>query len=102
MCQQPSIPLLNHNIVFYGAGSMAEAIVRGMISRSIIKSDNIIMLNRSSSERLAELRSRYGVLGTNDPEQKTDYLRNAPVIVLAMKPKDAAEALRGLDRKSVV
>ncbi|MDH6369565.1 pyrroline-5-carboxylate reductase [Paenibacillus sp. VTT E-133280] len=96
MCQQPSIPLMNHNIVFYGAGSMAEAIVRGMISRSIVKSDHVIMLNRSSSERLAELRSRYGVMGTNDPEQKIDYLKNSPVIVLAMKPKDAAEALRGI------
>lgn len=70
MCQQPSVPLMNHNIVFYGAGSMAEAIVRGMISRNIVKSDNVIMLNRSSSERLAELKSRYGVIGTNDPEQK--------------------------------
>ncbi|MRN53326.1 pyrroline-5-carboxylate reductase [Paenibacillus monticola] len=96
MCQQPSIPLINHNIVFYGAGSMAEAIVRGMISRSVVSSDNIIMLNRSGSERLAELRSRYGVIGSNDSGQKTEYLRNAPVIVLAMKPKDAAEALRSL------
>lgn len=96
MCQQPSIPLINDTIVFYGAGSMAEAIVRGMIARSVIASDNIIMLNRSSSERLAELRSRYGIRGSNDPEQKQDILRNAQVIVLAMKPKDAAEALRGL------
>lgn len=96
MCQQPSIPLINHNIVFYGAGSMAEAIVRGMISRSVVSSDNIIMLNRSGSERLAELRSRYGVIGSNDSGQKIEYLRNAPVIVLAMKPKDAAEALRSL------
>lgn len=96
MCQQPSIPLINDTIVFYGAGSMAEAIVRGMIARSVIASDNIIMLNRSSSERLAELRSRYGVRGSHDPEQKKDILRNAQVIVLAMKPKDAAEALRGL------
>lgn len=96
MCQQPSIPLINDTIVFYGAGSMAEAIVRGMIARSVIASDNIIMLNRSSSERLAELRSRYGIRGSNDPEQKKDILRNAQVIVLAMKPKDAAEALRGL------
>lgn len=96
MCQQPSIPLINEHIVFYGAGSMAEAIVRGMIARSVISGDNISMLNRSSSERLAELRSRYGVRGSNDPEQKTEILRNAQVIVLAMKPKDAAEALRGL------
>lgn len=96
MCQQPSIPLIKENIVFYGAGSMAEAIVRGMIARSVIAGGNITMLNRSSSERLAELRSRYGVQGSNDPEQKTEILRNAQVIVLAMKPKDAAEALRGL------
>lgn len=96
MCQQPAIPLINHTIVFYGAGSMAEAIVRGMIARNVVDSGNIVMLNRSSNERLAELRSRYGVLGCNDPEQKSEYLRTAPVIVLAMKPKDAAEALRGL------
>ncbi|KWX78042.1 pyrroline-5-carboxylate reductase [Paenibacillus jilunlii] len=96
MCQQPAIPLLNHQIVFYGAGSMAEAIVRGMIARNVVDSGNIVMLNRSSSERLSELRSRYGVLGSNDPEQKNEYLRTAPVIVLAMKPKDAAESLRSL------
>ncbi|OMF96391.1 pyrroline-5-carboxylate reductase [Paenibacillus sp. FSL R7-0337] len=96
MCQQPAIPLINHNIVFYGAGSMAEAIVRGLIARNVVESGRIIMLNRSSSERLAELRSRYGVLGYNAPESKLEALRSAPVIVLAMKPKDAAEALRSL------
>ncbi|WP_054941317.1 pyrroline-5-carboxylate reductase [Paenibacillus ihuae] len=96
MCQQPTIPLINDKIVFYGAGSMAEAIVRGMIARSVISSENITLLNRSSSERLAELRSRYGVRGSNDPGQKAEILANANVIVLAMKPKDAAEALRGL------
>ncbi|MFD1774212.1 pyrroline-5-carboxylate reductase [Paenibacillus rhizophilus] len=94
MCQQTAKPLINHNVVFHGAGSMAEAIVRGLIARSVIYADNIIMLNRSSSERLAELRSRYGVAGSNDPEQKEEYLRTSPVIVLAMKPKDAAAALR--------
>ena len=96
MCQQPAIPLINHNIVFYGAGSMAEAIVRGMIARNVVESGNVVMLNRSSNERLAELRSRYGVQGSNDSEQKIGHLRTAPVIVLAMKPKDAAEALRML------
>ncbi|MDQ0192934.1 pyrroline-5-carboxylate reductase [Paenibacillus wynnii] len=96
MCQQPSIPLISEKIVFYGAGSMAEAIVRGMIARSVVASDHVVVLNRSSNERLAELRARYGVLASNDPEQKTEYLRTSPVIVLAMKPKDAAEALRTL------
>ncbi|MBT2288537.1 pyrroline-5-carboxylate reductase [Paenibacillus albidus] len=96
MCQQPSTPLLKSNIVFYGAGSMAEAIVRGLINRSVVAAGNVIMLNRSSTERLAELRSRYGVLVSNDPAHKTEYLQNAPVIVLAMKPKDATEALKNL------
>ncbi|MDT3426767.1 pyrroline-5-carboxylate reductase [Paenibacillus forsythiae] len=96
MCQQTAKPLINHKVVFHGAGSMAEAIVRGLIARSVIYADNVVMLNRSSSERLAELHSRYGVAGTNDSEHKEEYLRSAPVIVLAMKPKDAAAALRSL------
>ncbi|AIQ13462.1 pyrroline-5-carboxylate reductase [Paenibacillus durus] len=96
MCQQTAKPLINHKVVFHGAGSMAEAIVRGLIARSVIYADNVVMLNRSSSERLAELRSRYGVNGTNDPEHKDEYLRTSPVIVLAMKPKDAAAAIRDL------
>lgn len=96
MCQQTAKPLINEQIVFHGAGSMAEAIVRGLIARSVVHADNIVMLNRSSSERLAELRSRYGVTGSNDAQQKAEYLSSAPVIVLAMKPKDAAAALRSL------
>ena len=67
-----------------------------MIARSVVASNNIIVLNRSSNERLAELRARYGVLASNDPQQKAEYLQSTPVIVLAMKPKDAAEALRSL------
>ncbi|MCL6602329.1 MAG: pyrroline-5-carboxylate reductase [Paenibacillus sp.] len=96
MCQQPSIPLITETIVFYGAGSMAEAIVRGLIARSVVPSDKIVVLNRSSNDRLAELRARYGVLASNEPEQRMEYLRSAPVIVLAMKPKDAAQAIRAL------
>ncbi|AIQ64590.1 pyrroline-5-carboxylate reductase [Paenibacillus stellifer] len=96
MCQQTAKPLIQDQIVFHGAGSMSEAIVRGLIARSVVHADHIVMLNRSNSERLAELRSRYGVTGSNDPAQKDDYLASAPIIVLAMKPKDAAAALRAL------
>lgn len=96
MCQQPATPLIKQQIVFYGAGAMAEAIVRGLVSRSVVLPNQIVMLNRSSGERLAELRARYGVSGSNDPKQREQYLSSSPVIVLAMKPKDAAEALRKL------
>lgn len=96
MCQQPSKPFIQEKIAFYGAGSMAEAIVRGLIARSVVAPEQIMMLNRSGSDRLAELRSRYGVLASNDPEQKTEILSTYPIIVLAMKPKDTAEAIRSL------
>ncbi|WP_438351198.1 pyrroline-5-carboxylate reductase [Paenibacillus sp. FA6] len=88
--------LFQNNIAFYGAGSMSEAIVRGLIARSVISPSNIIMLNRSNSARLEELNQRYNVQTSNDEAAKIGILRTSSVIVLAMKPKDAAAALQQL------
>ena len=88
--------LFQNNIAFYGAGSMSEAIVRGLIARSVISPSNIIMLNRSNSARLEELNQRYNVQTSNDEAAKIGILRTSSVIVLAMKPKDAASALQQL------
>jgi pyrroline-5-carboxylate reductase len=88
--------LFQNNIAFYGAGSMAEAIVRGLIARSVVSPSNIIMLNRSNSDRLEELNQRYNVKTSNDEAVKKGILRSSSVIVLAMKPKDAAAALQQL------
>ncbi|KKO51899.1 pyrroline-5-carboxylate reductase [Paenibacillus sp. DMB20] len=97
MCQSPqNRPLIEKAITFYGAGSMAEAIVRGLISRSVMRPEDITMLNRSNTQRLQELLERYDVQTSNDPEQKGEILKNSPVIVLAMKPKEAAKALKEL------
>lgn len=84
------------SICFYGAGSMAEAIVRGLIQKKVVKPEQISMLNRSNQERLEYLSGRYDVLTGNREEEKRKHLRNASVIVLAMKPKDAGEALKEL------
>lgn len=83
-------------ICFYGAGSMAEAIVRGLIHKQVASPDHIAMLNRSSQERLVYLSDRYGVMTGNHEESKRLYLQGASIIVLAMKPKDAGEALTQL------
>lgn len=86
-------------ICFSGAGSMAESIVRGLIHKGVAAPAQIIMHNRSNQERLRYLSEQYGVRTASQDEQKDNDLREASVIVLAMKPKDAAEALRQLGPK---
>ncbi|GIO30980.1 MULTISPECIES: pyrroline-5-carboxylate reductase [Paenibacillus] len=94
MSQQQA--MISEPITFYGAGSMAEAIVKGLIHKSVVHAANVTMLNRSNARRLDELRQKYGVNVSNDAEALPGILRNSPIIVLAMKPKDAAEALKNL------
>ncbi|WP_433946489.1 pyrroline-5-carboxylate reductase [Paenibacillus sp. SN-8-1] len=84
------------DICFYGAGSMAEAIVRGLINKAVAKPEQISMLNRSSQERIEFLHSTYGVRIASDAKEKEELLQGASILVLAMKPKDAGEALKAL------
>lgn len=86
----------NTKICFYGAGSMAEAIVRGMIHKRVAEPRQIAMLNRSSAERLKTLSDQYGVVTGNSEADKNKHLTESSVIVLAMKPKDAGEAIKAL------
>lgn len=88
------------HVCMYGAGSMAEAIVRGMISKELLAPDHISMLNRSNEERLSELNKHYGVQTRLHGKSNEQLLQEADIIFLAMKPKDAAEALASL--KSIV
>jgi pyrroline-5-carboxylate reductase len=83
-------------LCFYGAGSMAEAIVRGLISAGLAKPADITMLNRTNAARLDDLHRLYGVNTAADEANRERALREADVIFLCMKPKDAAEALRRL------
>ncbi|MFD0958868.1 pyrroline-5-carboxylate reductase [Paenibacillus chungangensis] len=84
------------HLCFYGAGSMAEAIARGLINNEMIQAERITMLNRSNEDRLAELHQQYGVRTKLQGCSHAGSLREADVIFLAMKPKDAAEALTEL------
>lgn len=87
--------LADQQIVFIGAGSMAEAIVRGLVAGRIAPADRITAVNRGNAERLAELRERYGIRTATDAD-KEQAVRAADIVVLAMKPKDAAQALLGI------
>ncbi|HEY4554251.1 MAG TPA: pyrroline-5-carboxylate reductase [Bacillaceae bacterium] len=78
-------------ISFIGAGSMAEAIIAGLIEKGISKSEDIYVTNRSDETKLAELAERYGIRPTYDTGE---LLEGANAIVFAVKPKDAEAALQ--------
>lgn len=78
------------NISFLGAGSIAEAIIGGLVQANVVKGEQITVSNRSNETRLKELHKKYGVKGTHN---KKELLANANILFLAMKPKDVAEAI---------
>lgn len=86
--------LSEQNIYFIGAGSMSEAIVRGLTKLDSVNPEQITMTNRGNQERLLELNLAYGVSYSLDEEQRKQAISRADIIVLAMKPKDAAAAIR--------
>ncbi|HIW33792.1 MAG TPA: pyrroline-5-carboxylate reductase [Candidatus Paenibacillus intestinavium] len=88
--------IANQHICFYGAGSMAEAIARGLLNQELVPFKQISMLNRSNKERQHQLHLQYGVQTVLQGKSNEQYLQAANIIILAMKPKDAVEAIRAL------
>ncbi|MUT65430.1 pyrroline-5-carboxylate reductase [Paenibacillus sp. NEAU-GSW1] len=83
-------------LCFYGAGSMAEAIMRGILNEKLTLPTQISMLNRSNNDRLTELNERYGIQTTLSGSTNEQFLKDADIIFLAMKPKDAAAAIASI------
>lgn len=77
-------------LAMIGAGSMAEALISGMVTDHLLEASHIWVTNRSNQERLQELKSTYGVSATYNLQE---LCRGADAIILAMKPKDALNAL---------
>jgi pyrroline-5-carboxylate reductase len=74
-----------------GAGNMADALVRGLLGRGVVPPDRCIVTNRSNDVRLARFARDWSVDTTRD---KVRLLRDAGVIVLAVKPADVPAVLR--------
>jgi pyrroline-5-carboxylate reductase len=87
--------LSNQKIAFIGAGSMAEALLRGLIDASLLPSDSICVLNRTNRDRLNTLREKYGVRipETNDLSERAELVHSSDIVVLAMKPKDVGSGI---------
>lgn len=79
-----------NKIAFIGAGSMAEAIIAGIVDNRLLPSENVYVTNRSDKERLEELNTKYQVTGTID---KALAIKSAEAIVISPKPNDIEVAL---------
>ena len=85
--------LINKTIGFIGAGSMAEAMISGILSTGKIQNNQIYVSNYSNKERLLQLEKVYGI---NVVTRENLNIENFDIIVLAMKPKDAETALQSI------
>lgn len=77
-------------IIFVGAGSMAEAIIGGIVAQGAVQSQDVFVMNKSDDERLISLQKKYGV-SIVCKEKKA--FENADLVVLATKPKDIQQVL---------
>jgi pyrroline-5-carboxylate reductase len=85
--------LSTKKIIFIGAGSMAEAIIRGLLQQNKVTSSHILALNRSNQDKLNQLQAQYNIQVGSIAELSSKLLQSADIIVLAMKPIDAAQAI---------
>lgn len=77
-------------IVFVGAGSMAEAVIGGIVERGAIEPQNIFIMNKSDENRLALLKCKYGVSVVCKDKKALEI---ADLVVLATKPNDIHQAM---------
>ncbi|SDM13233.1 pyrroline-5-carboxylate reductase [Bacillus sp. OK048] len=80
-------------LAIIGAGSMAEALISGILENSLIDRKNIWVTNHSNVERLQKLQERYGVSTTYE---LNELLAGADMVILSMKPKDVATAIHDI------
>lgn len=79
-----------NKLAFIGAGSMAEAILSGILKQELVRSEQIFVTNHSNQVRLDLLKEHYHVQASHD---KREVLQDADVVVLSMKPYDMSAAI---------
>lgn len=81
-----------HRLVFIGAGNMAEALIKGLVGRGVLKATQITATD-VRAERLDEMKERFGInVSTSNPEA----VASADAVVLAVKPQQMADVLAGM------
>jgi len=83
---------MDKKIAFIGAGNMAEAMVRGLVSTGVV-SPSAITVSDSSNHRLLHMKKTYDVHAVQD---NADAAKGADVVVLAVKPQIMGQALKDI------
>ncbi|MFT9849063.1 pyrroline-5-carboxylate reductase [Aneurinibacillus sp. REN35] len=84
--------LKDKTICFLGAGSMAEAMISGLVDKKLLPAEQVYAINRGNRARIEELVSRYGIATPT----KEEAIATADIVVLAIKPKDVASAIANI------
>ena len=68
---------MDKRIAFLGAGSLAEAILSGIIKSEVVAKENIYVTNKSNRERLIYIENCYHVQCSSDrSEEHTSELQS--------------------------
>jgi len=78
-----------------GAGNMAEAIIRGIITSGLYTAQNI-MASDIRPDRLSYIAEEYGVQTTQD---NLELLNHAQVVIICVKPQNVPKMLDGIAGK---
>jgi pyrroline-5-carboxylate reductase len=84
--------LQNKKIAFIGAGNMAEALIRGLLANKAVEPSQIVAAD-VRPERLEFFTRTFGIRTATD---NAAAIRDATIVVLAIKPQQMSEALSAL------
>src|SRR5258706_4095455 len=84
--------LQNKKIAFIGAGNMGEALIRGLLETKTMTPSQIIACDVVAS-RLEYFKTKFGIRTTSD---NAAAVRDADIVLLAVKPQQFSEALASL------
>ena len=83
-------------IGFIGAGNMAEAMIKGIITAKLYPPGNIV-ISDVRPQRLKELADKYSIMTSGSNK---DLVSKADIVVLAVKPQNLAEVLDEIKAKT--
>ena len=91
----PAMPLTGKRLAFIGGGTMAEAMIRGLLDRALMPPSDVVVTG-PRAERRSDLATRYGVRAV---AANVDAAKEADVVVLSVKPQVLATVMRELRGK---
>ena len=83
------------SVGIFGAGSIAEATLDGILSQAIMPPEDIYVTNKQNDDKLQLLRERYKVNTTRDYKE---ILSKCRYLIIAVKPVDVYELLISLQK----